>query len=110
MNYKSRKFAYKHPTFGRSKVAKSREPFKNSVYYYWWEFLKRNDAYMKCCLNKGDGKLNSLYQDFGDVFNADFKTWWNGENRGVTLFAEELLPEFAFIQDSGQITSDKNIL
>ena len=110
MKYKSRKFAYKHPIFGRSKVAKSREPFKNSVYYYWWEFLKRNDAYKKFCSKGGRGKLNRLYQDFGDVFNTDFKTWWNKESRGVNLFAEELLPEFGLIQDATQISPNKDIL
>jgi hypothetical protein len=110
MAFKLRKFAYQHPTFGRSKLAKSREPFKNSVYYYWWEFLRRNDAYKKCCSTNGKGKLSSLYADFGDVFNTDFKTWWQTGNRGINLFAEELLPEFGLISDSVQFVPNKNIL
>ena len=110
MSFKLRKFAYQHPTFGRSKVAKSREPFRNSVYYFWWEFLRRNDAYKKCCSKGGIGKLSSLYQDFGDVFNTDFKTWWNNDSRGVSLFAEELLPDFGLISDMEDFVNNSNIL
>lgn len=99
MGFKLRKFAYKHPTFGRTKVAKNQHPYKNSVYYFWWEFLRRNDAYRKCCKSNGKGKLKNLYADFGDIFNSDFKTWWNTENRGVNLFAEELVPEFKVIDE-----------
>ena len=37
-----RHFAYKHPLFG----AKSRpKNGSNSVYYYWWAFLKRMNAH-----------------------------------------------------------------
>ncbi len=110
MAFKLRKFAYQHPTFGRSKVAKSKEPFKNSVYYFWWEFLRRNEDYKKCCLKGGTGKLSSLFQDFGDVFNTDFKTWWNTDNRGVSLFAEELLPEFGLVSDLENLDRNADIL
>jgi len=110
MSFKSRKFAYQHPTFGRSKVAKTREPFKNSVYYYWWEFLRRNDSYRKCCLNNGKGKLRDLYANFGNIFNNEFKEWWQTGNKGVNLFAEELLPEFGLIEDATLFVPNKNIL
>lgn len=78
--------------------------WKTSVYYYWWEFLRRSEAYKKCCKNGGKGKLSKLYADFGDVFvesdgkyGAEFHTfwdWWTSEhpvsrqNRGQTLFGE----------------------
>ena len=75
-------------------------PFKHSVYYYWWAFLRRSDAYKKCCEKGGKGKLSKIYDDFGDVFQEceneldTFWNWWtskhpvSGERRGQTLFAE----------------------
>ena len=97
MTYTALKFAYKHPTFGRSKVEKSQEQFKNSVYYLWWEYLRRSEAYKKCCSSGGKGKLKNIYQDFGDVFSMDFKTWWQTNERGSNLFAEHLPPKFETI-------------
>lgn len=94
MTYTALKFAYKHPTFGRSKVEKSQEQFKNSVYYLWWEYLRRSEAYKKCCSSGGKGKLKNIYPDFGDVFSTDFKSWWQSNERGAYLFAEQLPPKF----------------
>ena len=98
MTYVAFKFAYKHPIFGRSKAEKSQERFKNSVYYLWWEYLLRSDAYKKCCESGGKGKLKNIYQDFGDVFSTDFKTWWQTNERGAYLFAEQLPPIFQSIK------------
>lgn len=99
MTYTALKFAYKHPTFGRSKVEKSQERYKNSVYYLWWEFLRRSNAYRLCCKNSGKGKLKNLYKDFGDVFATDFKSWWQTNDRGAYLFAERLPPEMKLINE-----------
>lgn len=94
MKYSALKFAYKHPTFGRNKAEKSQERFKNSVYYLWWEFLRRSDEYKKCCSAGGKGKLKNIYQSFGDVFTTDFKSWWQTNEHGAYLFAEQLPPKF----------------
>lgn len=91
------KFAYKHPIFGRTSKVKATEPYKNSVYYYWWEFLRLNEDYKKCCERGGKGKLSRLYKDFGDVFSVDFKTWWQTCDRGASLFAEKLPPSFSVV-------------
>ena len=99
MTFHAHKFAYKHPTFGRSKVVKATDPFKNSIYYLWWEFLRRSDTYKKCCMSGGRGKLRNLYKDFGDVFASDFKTWWQTEDRGARLFAERLPPRMSLIDE-----------
>ena len=99
MTYTALKFAYKHPTFGRSNAVKATEPFKNSVYYLWWEFLRRSDAYKRCCASGGKGKLKNIYQDFGDVFATDFKTWWQTNERGAFLFAEQLPPKMKLIDE-----------
>ena len=97
MTYTALKFSYKHPTFGRSNAVKATEPFKNSVYYLWWEFLRRSDAYKKCCASGGMRKLKNIYQDFSDVFTTDFKTWWQTNERGAYLFAEQLPPKMTLI-------------
>jgi len=109
MTYTALKFAYKHPTFGRSKVEKTQERYKNSVFYLWWEFLRRSTAYKKCCASGGKGKMKNIYQDFDDVFATDFKTWWQTNERGAYLFAEQLPPKMIVIDEmpdasiSGQV-------
>ncbi len=90
MAFIARKFAFQHPLFGRSKIQKSLETYKNSVYYLWWEFLRRNEAYKKCCASKGRGKLGWLYEDFGDVHATGFKEWWTTDSKGSHLFAEQV--------------------
>ena len=97
MTYTALKFAYNHPTFGRSIAEKSQERYKNSVYYLWWEFLRRSDDYKKCCASAGMGIMKNIYQDFGDVLSTDFKTWWQTNERGAYLFAEQLPPKFQLI-------------
>ena len=81
----ARHFPYKHPLFGTKNIPKSGS---NSVYYYWWAFLKRNKDYLACCETGGTGELAELYADFGDVRGNDFKAWWTDGGRGVRLFAE----------------------
>jgi hypothetical protein len=97
MAFAALKFAYKHPTFGRSNAVRATEPFKNTVYYLWWDFLRRSDAYRECCASGGTGKLSSVYEAFGDVFATDFKTWWQTDERGARLFAERLPPKMILI-------------
>ena len=82
-------FKYAYPTFGRG--AKNRKPLsytRVSPYYWWWEFLRRNEDYRQCCLNGGTGKLASLYADFGDVYEFEFRQWWGKLKRGAYLFGE----------------------
>jgi hypothetical protein len=83
-----RHFPYKHPLFGRGKLARKGD---NSVYYYWWAFLRRSSDYVRCCELGGKGPLAHLYDDFGDVRRDSFKDWWQEGGRGVRLFAEPLV-------------------
>ncbi len=78
-----------YPTFGRS-----RKPFDelnppttviDSPYYWWFMFLRLNSHYKKTCESDGKGKYASLYKDFGDVHNINFKQWWTER---AHLFAE----------------------
>ena len=71
---------------GRNQPYRDAEPYKSSIYYWWWAYLKRSAAYQKTCHQSGQGKLGWLYADFGDVFESDFLTWWN---KHQALFAEQ---------------------
>lgn len=84
-------FLAPHPVFGRvnSRLADTYQ--KRSPYYWWWAYLRRSDAYLKCCEEGGSGDLANLYADFGDVRGEDFHKWWTTEQRGASLFAEQKL-------------------
>ena len=82
-------FPHKHPLF-KKKETKRGVYFENSIYNFWFEFLKLNEKYIAACKNKGRG-MKKIYKDFGDIRNKTFKQWWNekykGTTRGVYLFA-----------------------
>lgn len=82
----SRHFPYQHPRFGTVNKPAKPEMWKNTVYYWWWEYLRRNTHYKATCLKNGSGRCSRLYEDFGDVHSTDFKSWW--KERGVPLFSE----------------------
>jgi len=90
--FRTRHFPYQSPRFGTKSRPAAKSAWENTVYYWWWAYLKRNADYIACCESGGKGKLSSLYADFGDVREEDFKAWWtfkvNGEDRGAYLFAE----------------------
>ncbi|MCF2904639.1 hypothetical protein L0666_06550 [Octadecabacter sp. CECT 8868] len=72
------------------------EPWQCSIYYFWWEFLRRHEGYKDCCLRGGKGQYRQLFKDFGDIHACgveDFWAWWttkrdDGLKRGEYLFAE----------------------
>jgi hypothetical protein len=84
-------FIAKHPLFGRVNKRLPETQQKRSPYYWWWAYLRRSDAYIKCCEAGGTGLLASLYADFGDVREDNFHKWWTTDQRGVSLFAERKL-------------------
>lgn len=110
MAFLKKHFSFQHPTFGRSKSDKQSEPYKRSVYYFWHEFLKRNDDYKECCRQGGLGEMAGLYADFGDVFEMDFKTWWQENDRGARLFAEAPLPSVRQIESSDDLQISSQML
>lgn len=74
-------------------------PWEYSVYYWWWEFLRRHEGYKKCCECGGKGKYASLFTDWGNIHASSYWKWWstkvvdeNGDTwtRGEYLFAEPL--------------------
>jgi hypothetical protein len=86
-----RHFAYHHPLFKAERTAKGNR-WDNTVYYFWWEFLRRHDGYKKTCENDGKGQYAALYADFGNVHGLSFKDWWTKDDRGARLFDEPRLP------------------
>jgi hypothetical protein len=86
-------FAYAWPLRRWHKSGKQRvvppfpeaEPWQCSVYYYWWEYLRRHEGYRDTCSRGGEGAFAELYGDFGDVHGTDFWTWWRTHNH---IFAE----------------------
>lgn len=120
--YGKRYFVHAYPIFGkkdkdgnlmsvrhrRLNAIDGAEAWQNSVYYWWWEFLRRNKDYKRCCKQKGKGKLAALYNDFGDVFayeTSEFWTWWSEkvnehETRGEYLFAEQVARRLE-VRDNG---------
>ena len=65
-------YNYKMPT----PPFKGAETWKCSLYYFWYEYLRRHDGYRKTCLSNGKGKYAKLYNDFGDVHQLSFIDWW----------------------------------
>jgi len=85
-----KRFLAQHPTFGTKNKPRTLSYQQQSPYYWWWAYLRRNSDYLKCCESSGKGKLAKLYKDFGDVREDDFKKWWNEDERGGHLFAENI--------------------
>lgn len=90
-------FPAKSPRFGRKENPLPLPYQQASCYYWWWEYLRRNQDYKKTCENGGKGKCAKLYQDFGDVFSVDFRTWFNKDDRGPRLFAEPHIPDMKVV-------------
>jgi hypothetical protein len=81
-------FSHQHPTFGTEKNPRSASYWRRSVYYWWFEYLKRNEDYRRTCERQGVGKCAKLYQDFGDIHSLTFRQWWRTNERGAKLFGE----------------------
>ncbi len=84
-------FLAPYPTFGTAKNRKSDAYQKRSPYYWWWEYLRRNQDYLDCCANEGKGRLAHFYADFGAVRDKEFRVWWQEDRRGARLFGEQQL-------------------
>jgi hypothetical protein len=93
MTKRARFFIYAPPLKGvrQSRRKEPNPPFGGaerwqwSVYYYWWEYLRRHDGYRATCERGGKGRYAKLYADFGDVHSGDFWNWWTAHEH---LFCE----------------------
>lgn len=82
-------FLAPHPLFGRKSAPRPVKDQLQSPYYWWWAYLRRSEAYLKCCEQGGKGKLAKIYADFGDVREDNFKKWWTANDKGASLFGEQ---------------------
>ncbi len=76
------------------------------MYFWWWQYLRRNKDYLKCCDRGGAGPLSKLYKDFGDVRTDDFRKWWMDGGRGAHLFAEPQAEDSIRVLEIGQAALD----
>jgi len=65
----------------------------NSIYYWWFEYLKLSNNYWWLCKGRNvlyakSPKLIKEGEDFGDIFQLDFRQWW--VKVGSELFVEQL--------------------
>jgi hypothetical protein len=86
---------------------KDAKPWQRSVFYYWWEYLRRHEGYRKCCENGGKGQYSKLYRDFGDIHAVEFWTWW--KERGQYLFSEPvpLYVDRISVEDAGKLSENQ---
>jgi len=96
-----RQQAHKNKLWASSEHPENRQPhaWEYSVYYWWWEFMRRHKGYRECCERGGKGKYAKLYADWGDIHASEYWNWWNQKvvddandtwTRGEYLFAEPL--------------------
>lgn len=64
------------------------EEWKCSVYYYWWEYLRRHEGYRATCVAGGQGEHAELYRWFGNVHEGDFHDWWWSHYHLFTFMSE----------------------
>ncbi len=105
MATKRQHFPYKHPTFGRRSHPKPVWAWQRSVYYWWFEYLRRHAGYARTCQQQGRGKYAKLYEDFGDVHATDFRTWWSDGDRGAWLFAEPAITREVRLVSAEELSS-----
>jgi hypothetical protein len=93
MSKDARSFTFKHPLFINKIGTNTGVPEEDSIYFFWWRFLRLHDGYRKTCEQGGRGPCARLYGDFGNVHATDsFQLWWSESDRGAHLFAEPAAP------------------
>ena len=85
----ARTFLSQHPLFGTKHQPLPARYQERSAYYWWWEYLKREETYTAWCHGDRTNEYADLFSDFGDVREIDFRTWWTSGDRGARLFAEQ---------------------
>jgi len=59
--------------------------YESSIYYYWFEFLKRS---------KPSARSKKVREDFGDINDVEFMEWW-GEKGLLLFFFDNLDNDFS---------------
>ena len=94
----------KNKTAKGGKTSVKGVPTTDSIYYLWFEYLKRSEKYKTACANNGKG-MSKLYKDFGNVFEyggiEGFWSWWN--ERGQYLFGIEGKQEIVEFDNADEV-------
>lgn len=94
----------KNKTAKGGKTSVKGVPTTDSIYYLWFEYLKRSEKYKTACANNGKG-MAKLYKDFGNVFEyvgvEGFWSWWN--ERGQYLFGIEATQEIVEFDSADEV-------
>ena len=94
----------KNKTAKGGKTSVKGVPTTDSIYYLWFEYLKRSEKYKTACANNGKG-MSKLYKDFGNVFEYEgvegFWSWWN--ERGQYLFGIEGKQEIVEFDNADEV-------
>ncbi|MDB3897859.1 hypothetical protein N9329_00360 [Gammaproteobacteria bacterium] len=84
-------------------------PTTDSIYYLWFEYLKRSEKYKSACANNGKG-MAKLYKDFGNIFEYEgvegFWNWW--KERGQYLFGIEATQEIVEFDSADEVVGYKD--
>jgi len=85
-----KEYFYPPPVFEVNGKATGPEAWQESIYYWWWEFLRRHDSYKGYCQNKEYRWLHTdlaqPYQYIGNIHSIPFDKWW--KKFGSMLFRE----------------------
>ena len=82
------------------------ERWQTSIYYLWWLYLRRSDAYKATCKKGGKGRLAKLYADFGNVFDnkeTEKDTFWSWWKEHAHLFWEKEARQVAEEKDVADV-------
>jgi len=106
------RFRHPPPTFEnvRAPFAQAVKPpyegapgWQCSVYYFWYEYLRRHEGYRDACQTGGVGPFAEQLATFGNVHELDFARWWG---QHFDLFAE---PNPAFLVHKRQLQRGESI-
>jgi len=107
-------------TYKGRKTKLSGTYYYNSIYYWWYQYLRCSDKYRVACGKNGRG-MQRIYNYFGDIYQyADtpqgFRKWWiakmEGEDctRGEYVFgirstAQAEMQDFVGVEDLDEVLS-----
>ena len=106
------KFRHPPPVFENVRVFKMQHvkpPYDDapgwqcSVYYYWYEYLRRHAGYRETCKQDCNGDYAEQFAIFGNVHALDFADWWG---QHFMLFEE---PNPAFLVHKRQLEQGESI-
>ena len=80
---------------------------EESIYFMWFEYLKRSKKYETACQNNGVG-MEQLFADFGNVYECEFVDWW--AERGSDLFAEREIERNVGFLDMDEVLDRKSAI